>query len=318
MLDITFTESALGSLTMAQTFGKGKYRGGCIGVLLHHEDGSEPTREEIEEAQRRAEEHHRKQWEDAVPLGGSAANVFGFPMGLGIGNIREPLNLESRLDAMKTIHCIWDDFTRQRVTEQYSRMEEDLVRLRNRIASGEDARIWYSDTPDELCGFYWLMDALRDLPEGHGTLYALKMPEYEERGDAIRTGNGWGEVVPGEFHRYLGLAKPISDTMRIHFFSNVWKQLQRENAPLRAVLNGKLMSVADDIYDPFIQAEIDRQPDEFWEGRVIGDVIGRYQLGIGDGVIHQRIEKMVRSGSLQDLTKEPDAGYRRNLKKTHI
>lgn len=315
MIDIAFTESAHGSLTVAQSFGKGKYNGGCIGVLLHHEDGSQPTQKEIEEAQRRAEEQHRKEWEEALPLGGKASDVFGFPMGLSIGDIREPLNFQSRLDAMKIIHCPWDDFTAERIAEQYARIKEDFKIVFNRIASGEDARIWYSNCPDELCGLYWLMDALRDLPEGHGTLCILKMPEYEEQAESIRSFCSWGEVTPGSFGKYLNFAKPVSDLLRIHYFSNNWKQLQQENAPLRAVLNGKLISVSDDIYDVFIRDEICRQPETFWEAMVIGNVLGRYQLGIGDGIIHERIQQMVLRGELEDMSNEPDTGYRRHLKK---
>ena len=41
-----------------------------------------------------------------------------------------------------------------------------------------------------------------------------------------------------------------------------WNQLQNENAPLRAMLNGKLQSVSEDIYDSFILREIAEQPEE--------------------------------------------------------
>lgn len=313
MIEIVFTESAEGSLKLAQSFGKGPYQGGCIGVLIHHKDGSKPTEEEIQEAQRRAEEKARAEWEQAVPLGGKSRDVFAFPMGLSVGNIREPLNLETRMDTMKMLWCDADPGTENRIREQFVNVLSGLEQVKSRIAAGEPIRIWYSTNPDELCGLYWLMDQLRDLPQCE--IYGVKLPDWDETGDTIRTHTGWGDIGPGEFHRYLHLAQPISDAARKHFFANRWKQLQQENASLRACLNGKLLSVSEDIYDCYIRAEIARQPESFWEARVIGEVLGRHQLGIGDGWIHHRIEAMVRSGELQIVQPDPSGGYRRTLKK---
>ena len=48
MLEIVFSESACGALKLAQRYGEGRYRGGAIGVIARNEDGSEPSREELD------------------------------------------------------------------------------------------------------------------------------------------------------------------------------------------------------------------------------------------------------------------------------
>jgi len=48
MLEIVFSESACGALKLAQRYGAGEYRGGAIGVIARNEDGSEPSREELD------------------------------------------------------------------------------------------------------------------------------------------------------------------------------------------------------------------------------------------------------------------------------
>ncbi len=73
-----------------------------------------------------------------------------------------------------------------------------------------------------------------------------------------------------------------------------WNQLQNENAPLRAMLNGKLQSVSEDIYDSFILREIAEQPEQFKMAIVIGNVLGKYQLGISDVWISNRIDKCLK------------------------
>lgn len=185
MIEIVFSESAHGGLSLAQSYGNGAYLGGAVSVFIRHEDGSEPTEAEIAEAQREAEERERRRWEEAIPLGGKARDVFGFSLGLSFGDIREPVVSEKRLDAIKTLYSIWDDMLDKQEREKLNQVEADLAVIQERLASGENIRIWYSDNPDELCGFYWLMDALRNLSENHGTIYAVKLPEFEEKEQEI-------------------------------------------------------------------------------------------------------------------------------------
>lgn len=98
-----------------------------------------------------------------------------------------------------------------------------------------------------------------------------------------------------------------------------WNRLQAENAPLRAMLNGKLASVPKTIYDDFILREIARESDEFYEVNLIGNVLGTYQLGIGDAWIAHRIEKMIHDGTLTAISTPPKDRpiYHRRLKRNH-
>lgn len=87
---------------------------------------------------------------------------------------------------------------------------------------------------------------------------------------------------------------------------------------MRAVLNGQLHSVSEGIYDDFIYREINHQKDEFQEAMLIGTVLGKYQLGIGDAWLANRIEKMIANGYLS-VASEPVEGmpiYHRKLRKT--
>lgn len=52
MLEIVFSDSACGSLKMAQHYGQGVYPGGCIGVIISRSDGRKPSKREKRAAQR--------------------------------------------------------------------------------------------------------------------------------------------------------------------------------------------------------------------------------------------------------------------------
>ena len=76
MIEIVFGESACGSLKIAQTYGKGKYRGSAVSIFMRHEDGSVPSSDEMKKAQLQAQEQERIAWENAIPLGGKSSDVL--------------------------------------------------------------------------------------------------------------------------------------------------------------------------------------------------------------------------------------------------
>lgn len=316
MIEIVFSDSARGGLCLAQSYGRGLYLGGAVSVIIHHEDGSEPTEDEIREARQRAEVQEHRRWKDAIPMSGTPGEVFAFALGLSFGDIREPVISEKRIEAIRSLYAIWDEILENQVRENLNRAESELAVVRKRLSSGENIRIWYSDNPEELCGFYWLMDNLRHLPEGHGAIQAVKLPEFEIRDQKMIRLNGWADMDPGRFGHFQHLAKPVSDLMR-RSYADAWKQLQKENSMIRACINGELRSAPENLYDRYIQTEINSEKAEFLEAMVIGKVLAKYRLGISDGFIHCRIEKMVEEGKLEALT-QPREGhpvYHRRLKK---
>ena len=316
MVEAVFSESACGSLKYAQFFGRGEYGGGLLGIILEPSDGA-PSEEEIAQAKRRAEEEHRRKWERARPMGGRAQDVYGFSLCLSLGDISEKIPGPIR----RQVLCAYCGFSPSvpGIGEQLDRWidggAETLRAVLERSAAGEPVRLWYSDQPDELCGFYWLLARLDGL-ESCGPVSAVKLPRWDQRDNSVVTYTAWGDVPPGEWSRFLPLEQPVSPTLR-RACANRWKELQKENTPLRAVLNGVLAGVPEDFYDSFIRRTLARMEREFNESRLIGEVIGRCQLGIGDGLIHRRIQAMVDAGELEALTQaaEGDPVYRRMLRK---
>lgn len=96
-----------------------------------------------------------------------------------------------------------------------------------------------------------------------------------------------------------------------------WKQLRSENAPLRTVISGHPVSVAEDFYDPFLLRELAGCRGAFQEARVVGAVLGKYPFGFGDGWVALRIEHMICDGLLEPVTEpEPeDPVYHRLLRR---
>lgn len=320
MIEIVFSDSACGSLKMAQHYGTGNYIGGCVGVFLSKHDGSQPTPEEISAAQREAEEQEQLKWENAVPMGGNPKDVFGFNLMLSVGDISADDFIGGRQKAIEALWSIYPDDPSDEPFNLADELHKGIEAIRHRLTQDDEIRIWYSNQPDEMCGLYWFMWELEQLAEKPRAVYIAKLPDHEYReNNTIVTYTGWGEVSPGEWHRYTSCAEITTDVFHKHCASK-WETLQSENAPLRVVLNGQIHSVSESVYDEFIYREIDNQEEEFQEAVLIGTVLGKYQLGIGDAWLANRIEKMIANGCLS-IVSNPVEGmpiYYRRLKKNHI
>ncbi len=273
MIEVVFNSSASGSLKIAQRFGKGNYpENSAVSVFVCHKDGTPVTEKELEEAKKEFIEKERLAWEKAIPLGGTAADVFCFDLSLSVGAISKDLF----------------DMNHQSLLEKIER----------RLNQKEEIRIWFSNQPDELCGFCWLMDWLNQPGIDEKSIHFIMLPEWEkvENGTLLHR-ISFGEVDASDWQRYLPLQKTASKVI-LQTCSSHWNQLVQENAPLRAIVNGRLLSVSEDFYDSFIRREIKKLSAKFREGDLIGNVFG-YGFGISDTLIHSRIEQMIFSGELK-------------------
>ena len=318
MIEIVFNDSACASLKMAQRYGDGDYCGGSSGVIIGHSDGHEPTPNEIEEAQREVEAREKLAWERAVPLGGNPDDVFGFSLALDVGDISENKPGPLRQQAFEHLWSIYPNGEGQQAAcELMQAATDNLIMVRQRMLTGESLRIWCGNQPDEVCGLHWFMAQLIRWEKSCKAVFLVKIPEWEADDDGTIIGkSGSGECQPADWHRYVASQQLLPPVM-CHHLAKHWHELQRDNAPLRAVINGQLMSVDEAFYDGFIQREIDEQDDVFHEARLIGSVLGGYRLGVGDAWIAQRIEDMIRQGNLEPVDKSDNDSpiYHRSLRK---
>lgn len=308
MLEIVFSQSACGSLRQAGCFGRGK-AGGVGGVFAAVTSGAAPTEEDIAEARRQAEERFRKEWEQARPLDVRRRDIHCFSLALSVGDLSEDMPGPIRravIQALLSGLPETDEVAGQFLEDASTSLETVL----RQSAAGETVRIWYSDVPDELCGLYWLLAQLDGLGENCGPIRMVRLPRWEQREDGtVAERNGWGEVGPGEWGGLCSGEEPVSPVLR-RSCAACWQRLRAENAPLRAVLNGRLVSAPADVYDSFLRRELEQCAPEFQEARLIGTVLSRWQLGISDGLLANRIEAMIAAGELEAVT-QPEEGYPR-------
>lgn len=313
MLEVLFSDSAAGS--MKYGIHHGAEIGGAISVIATDEKGCPVSSEETARMQREAEEKERRRWSEAVPLESNVQDILPFPLWLSIGPIDEEGIGPAREATLTRLLSIYPQ-GQQTAAEILIAARQRLRNLLTR-ASKEPVRLWVDHTPDAACGLRWMLAQLRPLGLKNLDLRVVELPAqapHEEGGLVLRN---LGELHPSEWGRLARDARVLPAAQAAALVTQ-WQTLQAQNAPLRAVLNGVLVSADEGLYDPYLRRMLDGLPDTFREAELIGRTLGQFPLGCGDAWLALRVEQWIADGKLQAVTQpEPDSPlYHRTLLKT--
>lgn len=276
MLEVVFSDSAKGAMKVAKNYNKKNMLGGAIGYI-----GKKPSKNELE-----------KKFEGEA-IGGSSKDVVCIGFNLDIGDIASGINSEERKNEfIKVFGSL--NFEDNEIEQFFNSQREDFEKLLITAKNGEHIRIWKSNTPFSACAFAFLCDTLLNI---ECKINIISLPEYWQTSDnTIQSYVDWTEISPGQLYRFLPFERKMTNIEK-RLQSNLWNELKAENAPLRALVNGKLISVPEDFYDHIIIKNIPDQ--EFVMARLIGTILGKYPLGVGDGWYALRIKKMIAENKLE-------------------
>lgn len=215
---------------------------------------------------------------------------------LDIGDISGEFDSLDRQEVFKKIWGLHS--SEDEVKQFFNSQRKDLEKLLSAAKEGKVIRIWESNSPFSACGFAFVCHLLKDID---CKIKVVSLPEYHKiSSDTIVTYTSWSEIAPGEFYKFLSLEKDFSEIEKtMHAY--IWEELKEENASLRAVVNGKLISVPEGFYDHLVTKNIPEG--EFLMVHLIGQVLGKYQLGVGDSWFTLRINKMIEENKLEVVSK---------------
>lgn len=302
MLELCFSQSARGGLRCAQHCGGGGRK--VFGVIVGRDDGRPATRKEIRQAQKQAQQKREALDREAIPLGGTPSDVLGLSLGLDMEDIREPLG-EARRELLRR----WYDGNDEAADQDWQETLESADRLRA-CGTGDAVRIWVDHTPSSACG---LLHAASILEKTGAAVSVVPLPRWREEGKAVVSYQGWGEVEPELFGHFLSREEPVPPRI-LGVMASRWRELQRENAPLRAVVNGWIRSVGEDFYDGLIRKHIPEGQTKI--ALIIGDVLGWEKPGIGDIWLVERIRWMLSAGELRMVREDKEMFYSSVVERT--
>ena len=186
--------------------------------------------------------------------------------------------------------------------QSYSRTWE---RLRT-LPEGTEVRVWLDQTPGSRCGFLASAGALA---HSHARVTAALLPEWVAHPDGTTvTYSGWGEAGPEELPALLETCCREVPAVLLGGLAHRWMRLEEENAPLRAVVNGRLHSVPADFYDGMLLSRLPQAGRSIRLAELIGRTLGECQPGIGDWWLVRRAEILAGEGKFR-LERDPVQFY---------
>lgn len=198
---------------------------------------------------------------------------------------------------------------RQVSKEQRGQIEK-LLAAANK---GKVIRIWKSEAAFSATAFSFVCHLLKDI---HCEIRVISLVKnYVDARNRLISFQYWGELAPEDYHSFPLIEEKLTEVEK-KSQSALWKELKKENSPLRAVVNGTLISVPEDFYDHLL---IKNFPDEeFKVEELLTEVIGKYPLAVTDGWYLYRLDQMIERNQLKVTSpKNVDSPFQKILKKTN-
>ncbi len=275
MIELTFNQSAGGGLKLAQAMQQGQeINSTVLRIGGKGEEGREAGKP--------------RPW-TGLTMEGSPKDVEALTLVLDKGDISD---LDTDMNSRpKLLDQLFGDYPGVS-GEIWTTSKQALTRLQEAKATREAVRIWVcAGNPEELCGLYYVCHLLEDAAV---PLSMVGITEEVEKDKGMISYRSVGEIIPEALGGYAAGAKPISP-LRRKVYADTWLDLVRENAPLRAVINGSLLGVPEDFYDFALRANMPEG--EFKMAWLIGSTLGQIP-GVGDRWLFLRVQKMLETGEL--------------------
>ena len=281
MLEVVFSNSVKGTVKAATRYNPEYYKDGPTAFF-----GRKPSEEEW------------KKMHEGEPIGGRAADVVQLGWQLDIGDISGDLVGDLRKEfhqvtmASMTIPEEHQAGMLEHSEGFWKELRIDKERIIKEATEGAVIRVWVDSTPQVNCGYAYLCDLLRHID---CDLRKVVLPEYWSKEENILIkGEGWHTIDAGQLYRFLKLEQAVPMIEKV-MYGNLWQEMKRDKANLRAIVNGELMSVPDDFYDFLIMKELPDEP--IIMGRLIARIF-RYALGVADYWFSYRIDWMIKNGEI--------------------
>jgi len=230
------------------------------------------------------------------------SNVVYIGYFMDIGDISSGIDSNER----KELYMKLEQTKKEGVDDFFEKQADDLNKLVKAAKNGEQIRIWTGYQANNICPFAFLCDLLYDY---ECKISCIKLPPNYA---------SWGGVYSTTYKKMLEFEQPLKRE-EMEMYKNEWQILKKENSPLRAVVNGHILSVPENFYDFLIEKFIPEK-DTFSIKEIIGAFVQDYNnLAVGSNWLYLRINKMIESGRFKLLNiPDKDRPFSAILRKSEI
>jgi len=160
----------------------------------------------------------------------------------------------------------------------------------------EHAWIWMAPNQHDVCGYYWLINQLKEF---EGRVYILSLnnlPFISDKGNIFYPRDLF-EIPPKEFIKAKKLARPVT-LSEFELDADEWKKLCSENGMVRILEGGKkIISKDADYYDKDILKAVTQEPQKLQ--KIFQTLFGKMRLHTGDVFLVWRMKELIANGKIE-------------------
>jgi hypothetical protein len=184
-------------------------------------------------------------------------------------------------------------------TEQLNIIDDKLTvhQLKEKLKDEKQQTwIWVAPNQHDVCGYYWLINQLKEF---EGRIYILSLnnlPFINERGSIFYPRDLF-EIPSKEFLKAKKLARPVTIS-EFELDGDEWKKLCSENGIVRILEGGKkIISKDASYYDDDIMAAVTKDPQKLH--KIFGTLFGKMKLHTGDVFLVWRMKELINDGKIE-------------------
>ncbi len=208
-------------------------------------------------------------------------------------NIYEPEGYQARRDWWKNL------LENSPYAEQLNIVDDKLTvdELKKKLdKDDEKVWIWVAPNQHDVCGYYWLINQLKDYEKKVFILSLNNLPFINEKGNIFYPIDLF-EIPPKEFTKAKKLARPVTPS-EFELDADEWKKLCSENTIVR-ILDGskKIISKDASYYDKDILSALIKEPQKLQ--KIFQTLFGKMKIHTGDVFIAWRMKELISEGKLE-------------------
>jgi hypothetical protein len=184
-------------------------------------------------------------------------------------------------------------------TEQLDIVDDKLTthQLQEKLKDeAEQAWIWMAPNQHDVCGYYWLINQLKEFESRIHILSLNNLPFINDKGSIFYPVN-LSEIPPKEFIKAKKLARPVTIS-EFELDGDEWKKLCSENGMVRTLDGGKkIISREVSYYDDKIIAALTKDAQKL--NKIFQTLFTKMKVHTGDAFLAWRMKELINDGKIE-------------------
>ena len=192
------------------------------------------------------------------------------------------------------------------------KIQASLAKIDKKLKDGEDIRLWISNSASDICGLYWLCDYVKNF---NCKIYTVICPGIEPSDDKNKLvqKSKWAAFKNLSYMASFAKNSKELSILEINLYSELWQKLVKEDAPLRVLVDDKVVSTSEDFFDKTILSYVGNETK--YQAEIICDFLKDWYC-VDYCFVAERLSLFIKQGTIEVVEEKlnHNGAYIRTLK----